>query len=104
MGFVISESENTKIDNSSAGESVTAQKMVEIIDRSSVGGDAVSHDKQVKLPSSRVSGSIVGGGSLKLQDATIKSHVYVDNADFDCTDLRINGQDCDDTPKDPNDY
>lgn len=96
-----------KIDNGTVGGSVTADNTIEVISGSSVGGDVASDSELVKVLSSDVSGSVAtdGSGSVKLQDATVSGEVYVDDADFDCTDSTIAGQDCSEySPKDPDDY
>lgn len=93
-----------KIDNSSVDGSIEAGDTTEVIAGSSVGGDVVS-DGLVKVLNSEVSGSVVSSHSVKLDGATVSGDVYVDSADFDCTDSTIDGQECGTyTPKDPDDY
>lgn len=104
-GDVTSGTADAKLGNATVGGSVTAAKVVELTDDSYVGGDAVSDAKQIKVIESKVDGSVAGGGSVKLQDATVEGHVYVDPTDFDCTDSTVNGQGCGDySPRDPDDY
>lgn len=96
-----------KVDNGTVGGSVTADNTIEIIGGSSVGGDVASDSELVKVLASDVSGSVAtdGSGSVKLQDATVSGDVYVDDANFDCTDSTIAGQDCSEyTPKDTDNY
>lgn len=105
VGSVTAETENVKIDDNSVGGSVAANKVVEVIDGSSAGGDLVSDGNLVKVIASDVSGSIATDGSVKLQDATASGDVYVDAADFDCTNSTVDGQSCSEySPKDPGDY
>lgn len=104
-GSVTAQTENVKIDTATVGKSVEAEKTVEIIDGSSVGADAVSATKQVKVLSSSVSGSVKSTGSVKLEDATVSGDVYVDDSDFDCTNSTVNGQSCGAyTPRDPGNW
>lgn len=104
-GDVTSDTADAKLDDATIGGSVTATKVVEVTGESFVGGDAVSDDKQVKVVDSEVAGSVAGGGSVKLDGADVDGHVYVDDADFDCTDSTVNGRECGEyTPKDPDAY
>lgn len=104
-GDVTSGTADAKLDNATVGGSVTAAKVVELTGGSFIGGDAVSEDKQVKVLDSEVAGSVAGDGSVKLDGADVDGHVYVDAADFDCTDSTVNGRECGEyTPKDPDAY
>lgn len=104
-GSVEAQTENVKIDDGTVGKSIQADKTVEVVDGSSVGGDAVSANKQVKVLSSSVSGHVATNGSVKLQDATVGGDVYVAGSNFDCTNSTVNGKDCGNySPRDPGDY
>jgi FlaG/FlaF family flagellin (archaellin) len=96
-----------KVDAGSVDGSVTAADEAELVSGSTVDGD-VAADDLAKVDGSTVNGSVVSDGShpdVKLVDANIRGHVYVDDADFDCTGSTIRGQDCSEyTPKDPDDY
>lgn len=103
-GSVQSHTADIKLDNGTATGSVSAVKVLEVVNESSVGGDATSDD-QVKVLSSEVAASVVSDDSVKLQDATVEGEVYVDAASFDCTNSTINGQDCASySPRDPETY
>jgi len=106
-GTVTSAAENVKLDaGTSTGGAVDATKTAEVLGDSTAGGDVVGDDL-VKVFDSTVEGSVAttGSGQVKLDNATVTGDVYVDDADFDCTDSTIDGQDCSEyDPEDPGDY
>lgn len=98
----VASNDDVKIDNGTVSESIRADDVIEVVGDSSVGGDVESDTDLVKVDSSTVQGNVVSDGSVKLLNATVEGDVYVDSANFDCTDSTINGQDCDEyTPRDP---
>lgn len=104
-GSATSNTANVNLDNATVEGSVTAEKVVDIIRGSTVGGDVESKSKNVKVLSSTVSGSITANEQVKLDDATVKGDVYIDESKFDCTDSTINGQDCTSySPRDPDSW
>jgi len=101
-GSATSDTADVKLDNATVGGAVIAEKVVEVTGGSRVDGDTESDTKDVKVLSGTVSGSITAAGEVKLDDATVGGDVYVDDADFDCTNSTIDGQDCGAyTPKAP---
>lgn len=104
-GSVQSHTADIKLDNGTVTGSASAANVLEVNNGSSVGGDVTSDDQVKVLTSSEVSGSVVADGSVKIQDATVEGAVYVDSAEFDCTNSTINGQSCASySPRDPETY
>jgi len=105
VGSIESRTADVKVSETSVEGSIDAAKVVEVTSGSSVTGDLRSVNKTVKVLDSDVEGSVVTDGDVKLDDATVEGDVYVDSADFDCTDSTINGEDCGEySPKDPDSY
>ncbi|WP_436930008.1 type IV pilin [Halosimplex halobium] len=101
-GSVRARTENVKVDGATVGGAVRAEKTVEVIDGGSVGGDAESDEKSVKVLDSSVDGSVTADEGVKLDGATVGGEVFVDPAEFDCTDSTIGGEDCSEySPTDP---
>jgi flagellin-like protein len=105
-GSATSSAEDVKIDNGTIGGSIEAEKVAEVTGGSVVEGDMESMTKDTKiLGDSTVEGSVTADGIVKLQDSEITGDVYIDSADFDCTNSTINGQDCASyTPENPADW
>ncbi|WP_136715255.1 type IV pilin [Halorientalis salina] len=101
-GTATSRTADVKLYNVTVGGGVEAQRIVDVLDGSTVDGDVESTNKEVTVDESTVSGSITAPDQVKLIDSTVEGDVYVDPADFDCTNSEINGQDCGSyTPRDP---
>jgi flagellin-like protein len=101
-GAATSRTADVKLGNASVGGDVLAQKVAEVVDGSRADGDVRSENKAVKVLDSTVTGSVTSTEQVKLDNATVSGDVYVDEADFDCTDSTIDGQSCSEyTPKDP---
>jgi len=93
------------VDDGVVGGPVETDGEIEVTAASTVGGDLVSDADQIKVLDSTVDGSVATDGVVKLENATIESHVYADGTDFDCTDSTVNGQDCSSyAPRDPDGY
>ncbi|WP_324756812.1 polymer-forming cytoskeletal protein [Haloarcula montana] len=103
-GSATSRTADVKLGNATVERSVEAEKVAEVTDGSTVQGDVESNTKDSKvLGDSVVEGSVTADGIVKVQDSEIQGDVYIDPADFDCTNATIGGQDCGSyTPKDPN--
>lgn len=101
-GDIDSGTADVKAGNATVGGSIDAEKVAEATDGSVVEGDMESRTKDTKVLDSEVEGSVTAAGIVKVQDARIDGHVYVDPSDFDCTNSTISGEGCGSyTPKDP---
>lgn len=101
----VTAAEIVAVQDGSVGGSVDTPDQIDVTDGSSVSGPVTSDDDQVKVLDSTISGPIVTDGSVKLDGATVEGDVYVDAADFDCTDSTVDGADCGAySPSDPEDY
>lgn len=104
-GDAISRTADVKLDATTVEGSVRAQKVAEVAGGSVVDGSVRSTDSDAKVLQSTVRGPVTADGIVKLDDATVTGHVYVEPGDFDCTDSTIRGQDCGSyAPRDPDDW
>lgn len=93
------------INGSTVEGSVTATNAVNIHTDSRVVGDVESETQEAKIYDTTVEGSVTAADQVELDGATVEGHVYVDDADFDCTDSTIDGEDCGEySPRDPDDW
>lgn len=103
-GSVTTENKNIKVEDGTVQGRITAGGTVEVQKGATVGGDVQSKTANANIQSgSVIEGSLTAGGTVKLNDVTVKGHVYTD--DLKCSDSTINGEDCDSyDPKDSDEF